>query len=96
MYLENKRLISLLVGIPVLLMIPYVAMQFSTEVHWTTFDFVTAGILLLSMAAGIEWTIRKIKYTPKRNMLLFGILMAFLFIWIELAVGIIGTPLSGN
>lgn len=96
MYIPSKRFISLLAGIPLLLMIPYVAMQFTNEVQWTASDFVVAFVLLVGIVASIEWTTQKIKNIPKRNLVLFGIAMTFIFIWLELAVGIIGSPFSGH
>lgn len=58
---ENKRLI-IIVLLPVMfLIIPLIAMQFTSEVNWTLFDFIVAAVLLLGTGLTIELVLRKIK-----------------------------------
>jgi ABC-type cobalt transport system substrate-binding protein len=94
--MENKRLIGIVLTVVVLLLIPLIAMQFTNEVNWTLFDFVVAGVLLLGTGFICELVIRKVKKTNHRIILCGVILAALLLIWIELAVGIFGTPLAGS
>lgn len=93
--MKNKRLLGILGVIVTILLIPAIAMQFSTEVNWSLFDFVIAGILLLLTGLAIEFVLRKVskKY---QIILVLTILGLFLLIWIELAVGIFGTPFAGS
>jgi hypothetical protein len=35
-----------------LLLLPWVAMQFTTEVNWTLFDFLVIGVMLLAACGG--------------------------------------------
>ncbi len=79
-----------------LLLTPFIAMQFSEEVNWTLSDFVIAGILLFGTGFLLELTIRKVKKLKYRIMLCAGILLVLFLIWGELAVGIFGTPFAGN
>ena len=44
--MKNKRLILILITIVFLLLIPFIAMQFTNEVDWTVSDFIVIGILL--------------------------------------------------
>ena len=94
--MENKRLIGIVLTVVVLLLIPIIAMQFTNEVNWTLFDFVVAGVVLLGTGFICELVIRKVKKTNHRILLCGVILAALLLIWIELAVGIFGTPLAGS
>lgn len=96
MITKNKRLVGILATIFGLLLIPFVAMQFSKEVNWSIFDFVVMGILLLSVGLFIELVLRKVKTTKNRIIICGAIIIAFLLVWAELAVGIIGTPFAGN
>ncbi len=93
---QNIRLAAILAGITALLMVPLVAMQFTTEVNWTWFDFVVAGILLYGTGLLCELVLRKVRDTGRR-FLVIGIVVVVLFlVWAELAVGIFGTPLAGS
>jgi ABC-type cobalt transport system substrate-binding protein len=94
--MKTKRLLFILSGAAVLLLLPLLAMQFTTEVQWSGADFVIMGILLLSTGLLIELVLRKIK-TTKNRLLLGGMVIAlFLLIWAELAVGVFGSPFAGS
>lgn len=71
-------------------------MQFTNEVAWSVMDFVMAGILLLGTGLAIEFVLRKVKNTKHRIIICILILLALLLLWLELAVGIFGTPIAGN
>ena len=58
--MKNKRLKIILAAVPVLLLIPLIAMQFTDEVIWTGIDFIIMGILLLSVGILCEIVLRKI------------------------------------
>jgi hypothetical protein len=71
-------------------------MQFSNDVNWSIMDFVVAGVLLFGTGLTIQFVLRKVK-TRKNRILICGIiLLLLLLLWIELAVGIFGSPIAGN
>lgn len=90
------RIIVILAVTVAILAIPLIAMQFSSEVKWTLIDFATAGALLLSTGLAIELVIRNLKTGTLRTVILVAILLALFLIWVELAVGIFGTPFAGS
>ena len=94
--MKNKRLKFILLTIEFLLLIPLIAMKFTNEVNWTLFDFVVAGFLLLGTGLIFDLVIRKIKNIKFRIAISVVLLIVLLLIWAEFAVGIFGTPLSGN
>jgi hypothetical protein len=94
--MRNKRLIGIVLTVALLLLIPLIAMQFTDEVNWAPFDFLVMAILLLGTGLLCEFVLRKVKKTAYRIALVVTILIAFLLIWVELAVGIFGTPFSGS
>jgi len=94
--MPNKRLIIILMISLFLLLIPLIAMQFTEEVDWTITDFIVAGGLLFGAVLISEIVLRKIKNINYKVGLLGAILIILILIWIELAVGIFGTPFSGN
>jgi hypothetical protein len=93
---SKLRIIIILSVTAFILAIPLVAMQFTNEVVWTLSDFITAGILLLSTGLAIELVIRNLKTGTLRTIVLIVILLVLFLIWVELAVGIFGTPFAGS
>lgn len=96
MITQNKRLIIILLSVPLLLLIPFLAMQFTSEVNWSPFDFLVMSILLLSTGLVSELVLRKVKKMEYRIALCVAILATLFLIWAELAVGIFGTPFAGS
>ena len=94
--MRPKRLFIILMITAGLLLIPFIAMQFTSEVRWKFLDFVVAGLLLLSTGLLLEIVFRKIKSKKRRIAVAIAILIVLLLIWAELAVGIFGTPFAGS
>jgi hypothetical protein len=92
----NNRLFGILAFAAGLLLVPFIAMQFSDQVKWGAFDFLVAALLLFGFGLLIEMVLRKIKKTGHRILVCGGLLLVLLLIWAELAVGIFGTPLAGS
>jgi hypothetical protein len=93
---QNKRLIIILLTVTVLLLVPLIAMQLTAEVNWTLFDFVVAGVLLLGTGLLCEFVMRKVNNKSYRVIICVVILAILLLIWLELAVGLFGTPFAGQ
>lgn len=96
MITQNKTFTGIVLAVAMLLSIPLIAMQFTDEVNWKLFDFIMMGILLLSTGFAAEFTARRIKNKDYRLLIIALILLAFLLIWAELAVGNFGTPFAGS
>lgn len=92
----NKRIKGILIFVLFILLIPFIAMQFTNAVKWTLSDFIIAGILIIGTAFLLDLVIRKVN--KKRNQVIYYVVIIaiLLLIWTELAVGIIGTPLAGS
>ena len=96
MFKQNKRLIGIVLAVPILLLIPLIAMLFTEEVKWTIIDFIIAGIMLLGAVLTFEFILRKVKTTKLRIALCVALFLTFFLVWAELAVGIFGTPFGGH
>lgn len=96
MTIQNIRVAGIFVVTAFLLLIPFVAMQFTAEVNWKPLDFVAAGVLLLSAGFACELILRFVKGVGMRIAALALVLLVLLLVWAELAVGIFGTPLAGS
>ena len=93
---KNRRLITILLAVPLMLLIPFIAMQFSSEVNWSLLDFIVMGTLLLGVGLLLEVVLRKVPKKNNRIALIAIIFVLFLLIWAELAVGIFNTPFAGS
>jgi hypothetical protein len=95
---KNKNIIRIALVTAFILLIPLVAMQFSDEVDWNLFDFVVAGALLFGSGLAYELVARKRGNVAYRAAVGVAVAAALLLVWINLAVGIIGSednPVNG-
>jgi hypothetical protein len=74
-----------------LLLTPLVAMQFTDEVNWGPLDFVFAAILLGGVGVAFELAVRKSGNVAYRVAVGLALVAMFLLVWINAAVGIIGS-----
>lgn len=94
--MQNKRLIGIVVTVALLLLIPFTAMKFTGKPNWSRFDFIIFGVLLLGIGLACELVLRKVKKFEHRITICLAILAILVLIWIELAVGLFGTPFAGS
>lgn len=92
----NKNQLFVLGGTCLLLLIPLIGMQFTSEINWSLSDFIAMGILLLTLGFTCEFVFRKITNKTYKLGLIALLVIVFLLIWIELAVGIFNSPFAGS
>jgi len=78
---KNIRLICILLAVPALLLIPFVAMRFTGEVNWTPLDFTVMGAMLLMTGLGIEAALRATRVTWMKVAAVAAILFGFVMVW---------------
>ena len=74
-----------------LLALPAVAMRFTSEVNWALSDFIIMGALIGGTGFLIEVVVRLSGHWAYRAGGLLALLTSFFIIWVNLAVGIIGS-----
>ncbi len=74
-----------------LILLPLVAMQFTREVNWTLGDFVFAFLMIASVGLALELAVRTRRSNFYRGGAAVALGGAFLTIWVNGAVGIIGS-----
>jgi hypothetical protein len=79
-----------------LLLIPLIGTVVSDEVNWSLFDFVIMGFLLILLGVGINFVTTRSKNLKKQILYIGFIVLLFLAIWAELAVGVFGTIFAGS
>ena len=87
----TKRLTVWAVVIALILMRPLVAMQFTDEVVWGWADFAVAGALLFAAGLMYELVARTTDKIVYRVAVGVAVVAALLLVWMNLAVGIIGS-----
>lgn len=72
------------------LLIPLMAMQFTSEVNWTLSDFVVMGIIVFIPSYLFEIALRSAWTTTYKMAAAIALAASFLLVWVNAAVGIIG------
>jgi hypothetical protein len=87
----TKSIIRLALVTALLLLIPLVTMQFTHEVVWTLSDFIIAGVLLFGTGLTYLLVARLGSNATYRLAVGVAVMAGLLLIWINLAVGFIGS-----
>lgn len=74
-----------------LVLLPLLAMQFTSEVNWTFSDFVAAGLMIGLTGGALELAVRSSPSPWGRAAAGVMILTCFLLVWVNLAVGFLGS-----
>lgn len=72
-------------------LVPLIAMQFTAEVAWTPSDFIVWGVMLSVGAGTFDLATRASGHIAYRLGAGLAVACAFLVVWVNLAVGIIGS-----
>ena len=74
-----------------MLLLPLFAMQVTDEVDWDAADFAIFGAMLAGAGGTYELAVRMTSSTAYRAAVGLALAAAFILVWMNLAVGIIGT-----
>jgi hypothetical protein len=74
-----------------LLLLPLVAMQFTDEADWSLADFAVFGAMLVGAGGTFELAARMTRSTAYRAAVGVALVAAFILVWANGAVGIIGS-----
>ena len=94
--MQNKVFLWIAAATGGILLVPLIAMQFTSEVDWSIEDFITMGILLFGMGS-LFVGIARVVPSKYRVLAAIACTAALLLLWAHLAVGIVDTwPLAGS
>ena len=85
--MKSQNIKRIIMGTLLILAIPAVAMQFTSEVQWGIEDFVAIGTLIIGAGVLCEYISSKVD-AVYRPYIIGATIAAVLVIWVELAVGI--------
>jgi hypothetical protein len=89
--MQNKNIILIALAVAFILLLPLLAMQITDEVAWDMADFAVAGALLFGTGLAYELVARKSGMISYRAAVGVALSAALLLVWMNLAVGIIGS-----
>lgn len=76
-------------------MIPLIGNGVSDAVNWSAGDFLVGGFLIFAFSY-FEFALWKTLIGAHRRWVFVVLLLVFLLLWAELAVGIFGSPMAGG
>ncbi len=74
-----------------LLLLPAIAMRYTSEVDWSGTDFMVMGAMLAVACGSYELATRLSDSVAYRGAAAIGIVAGFLIVWVNLAVGMLGS-----
>jgi hypothetical protein len=89
--MKNKSIIGIVLGTAFILLLLLFVSLLSDEVVWGLADFVFIGALLVGTGLTIELATRKTGNFSYRAAVVIAVVTAFILVWVNAAVGIIGT-----
>ena len=93
---HRVHLVRIALATAFLSLIPLVAMQFTDQVKWGLADFAVAAALLFGAGLAYEFITAKTGRTGYRIAIGVATAVLLVLVWMELAVGIFGTPWAGS
>jgi hypothetical protein len=93
----NQAIFSVALITGIILLVPLIAMQFTSEVAWGVGDFIIMGFLLFGTGMAYVLISRVVTHIVYRVAIGLALATTLLMIWANLAVGLIGAgPNLGN
>ncbi len=89
--MQNKTIVRIALVTAFILLLPLLAMQVTDEVVWDLADFAVAGVLLFGAGLTYELVARKGGTIAYRAAIGVAVATALILVWMNLAVGIIGS-----
>ena len=86
--LPPRAVIGVALTTGLLLLVPLAAMQFSSDVSWSGADFAAAAALLFVAGMALVAGHRLARTTGRRVAAAAAVVLVFLAVWAELAVGL--------
>lgn len=81
-------MVKVLIIVGLLLLIPFICMQLTIEINWSVIDFIIMGLLLIFFGSLIRLALKRIQTLKKRIFVILFILVSFLLLWFQLAIGL--------
>jgi Kef-type K+ transport system membrane component KefB len=91
MMVPTRNVVRVVLAAGLLLLLPLLAMLWTGELAWGPADFVLAGLLLVGTGLLYEWVVSRMNGAGYRLAVGLALATAILLVWVNLAVGLIGS-----
>ncbi len=94
--MKKEYVIKSILAAELLLLVPLIGMQVSDDWDWGIGDFIIVGVLLAGLGVGVQMILTGLKKNKRQAV--YGLLLAIamILIWVEIAVGLFGSPFAGS
>ena len=79
----------------ILLTIPFLSNMYINDFNWSLVDFIIMGVLIFSCLSFTGFIKKKFRGI-KEILTIIIVVIVFILLWAELAVGIFGSPFAGS
>lgn len=94
--MRYKRFVYRLVLVWSLLLLPWLGSLWTEEVQWKLGDYCVAGVLLGSVVVIVELILSFTLHRKYKRLFIVLSILFFMLVWVELAVGLFGSPFAGS
>lgn len=94
--LRHKAIAVLVVVAGIAMLANLVAMQVTDEVNWSAFDFAALSVFMLGVGVVLEVATGEFRTSARKFAIGAAVVGAAAIVFIELAVGIVGSPIAGS
>ncbi|HYF97270.1 MAG TPA: hypothetical protein VD947_04520 [Patescibacteria group bacterium] len=95
--MTKKNIIRSVLAAELVLLVPLLAMIFAVEGwDWKLPDFIIVGVLLAGVGFAYQLIANGVKSNSRQTAIGIVLAVTMILIWMELAVGIFGSPFAGS
>ena len=95
--ITKKQTTLVIFAVPALMMVAaFLGNLFVEGWNWSRFDFILAAILLFGTAGLISLVRATVKNRNYKILISLAIIAILIMVWMELAVGLFGSPFAGS
>lgn len=87
---RHRRRALIWLGAALLIALPALAMQVTSEVNWDFKDFAVFAAMVCIGAAALDYILSRVKRVQLRILGVIAVISAFLLLWAQLAVQLVG------
>jgi hypothetical protein len=94
--LRHKIMVTVVVGTIFILATSLVAMQFTDGVSWSAFDFALMSVFLIGFGFILERATAVFRSSTHKAAIGAAVVVVAAVLFVELSVGLVGSPLAGS